>query len=178
MKLSKSPFNSPKGKWIKKGQCMPHGCDEILLLPLNTLVLKYSCFLCEYLQPIPVLFIYRNSCKNRSSYKFCHILCGGAVLTSWSVFPLPAVEYVWCVCVCVCVCVWGGGGGGGGGGDDNYNNNTIEQQRQMSWQQKTSPVTGEFPTRRPVTRSFDVFFHLCLNKRLSKQSWGWWFETP
>ena len=21
------------------------------------------------------------------------------------------------------------------------------------------------------------FFYLCLNKRLSKQSWGWWFET-
>ena len=28
---------------------------------------------------------------------------------------------------------------------------------------------GEFPTQRPVTRSFDVFFHLRLNKRLSKQ---------
>ena len=41
-----------------------------------------------------------------------------------------------------------------------------------------SPVPGEFPTQRPVTRSFDVFFDLCLNKRLSKQSWGWWFETP
>ena len=40
-----------------------------------------------------------------------------------------------------------------------------------------SPVHGEFPTQRPVTRSFDVFFDLCLNKRLSKQSWGWWFET-
>ena len=40
-----------------------------------------------------------------------------------------------------------------------------------------SPVTGEFPTQRPVTRSFDVFFHLRLNKQLSKQSWGWWFET-
>ena len=40
------------------------------------------------------------------------------------------------------------------------------------------PVTGEFPAQRPVTRSFDVFFHLCLNKRLSKQSWGWWLETP
>ena len=40
------------------------------------------------------------------------------------------------------------------------------------------PVIGEFPTQRPVTRSFDVFFHLCLNKRLSKQSWGWWFKTP
>ena len=38
-----------------------------------------------------------------------------------------------------------------------------------------SPVTGEFPTQRPVTRSFDVFFDLRLNKRLSKQSWGWWF---
>ena len=34
---------------------------------------------------------------------------------------------------------------------------------------------GEFPTQSPVTRSFDVFFDLCLNKRLSKQS-GWWFE--
>ena len=41
-----------------------------------------------------------------------------------------------------------------------------------------SPVPGEFPTQRPVTRSFDVFFDLHLNKRLSKQSWGWWFETP
>ena len=40
-----------------------------------------------------------------------------------------------------------------------------------------SPVPGEFPAQRPVTRSFDVFFDLRLNKRLSKQSWGWWFET-
>ena len=40
------------------------------------------------------------------------------------------------------------------------------------------PVTGEFLTQRPVTRSFDVFFDLRLNKQLSKQSWGWWFETP
>ena len=34
-----------------------------------------------------------------------------------------------------------------------------------------SPVTGEFPSQRPATRSFDVFFDLHLNKRLSKQSW-------
>ena len=40
------------------------------------------------------------------------------------------------------------------------------------------PVTGEFPAQTPVTRRFDVFFDLCLNKRLSKQWWGWWFETP
>ena len=33
-----------------------------------------------------------------------------------------------------------------------------------------SPVTGEFPSQKPVTRSFDVFFDLRLNKRLSKQS--------
>ena len=38
----------------------------------------------------------------------------------------------------------------------------------------TSP--SEFPAHRPVTQSFDVFFDLRLNKRLSKQSWGWWFE--
>ena len=40
------------------------------------------------------------------------------------------------------------------------------------------PVTGEFPAPRPVTRSFDVFFDLCLNKLFSKQSWGRRFETP
>ena len=40
-----------------------------------------------------------------------------------------------------------------------------------------SPVPGEFPTQRPVTRSFGVFFDLRLNKQLSKPSWGWWFET-
>ena len=40
-----------------------------------------------------------------------------------------------------------------------------------------SPVTGEFPVQRPVTGSFGVFFDLSLNKRLSKYSWGWWFET-
>ena len=40
-----------------------------------------------------------------------------------------------------------------------------------------SPVTGEFRAQRPVTRSFDVFFDLRLNKRLSKQSRSWWFET-
>ena len=39
-----------------------------------------------------------------------------------------------------------------------------------------SPVPGEFPAQRPVTRSFDVFFDLHPNKRLSKQLWGW-FET-
>ena len=42
---------------------------------------------------------------------------------------------------------------------------------------ENSPVLGEFPTQRPVTWSFDVFFDLRLNKRLSKQAWGCWFET-
>ena len=37
---------------------------------------------------------------------------------------------------------------------------------------------GEFPAQKPVTRSFDLFFDLRLNKRLSKQPWGWCFETP
>ena len=40
-----------------------------------------------------------------------------------------------------------------------------------------SPVSGEFPAQRPVTRSFYVFFDLRPNKRLNKQLWGWWFET-
>ena len=41
-----------------------------------------------------------------------------------------------------------------------------------------SSVTDEFPTQRPVRRNFDVFFDLSRNKRMSKQSWSWWFETP
>ena len=48
----------------------------------------------------------------------------------------------------------------------------------------TGPLCGEFtgpwwiPAQRPVTRSFGVFFDLPPNKRLSKQWWCWWFETP
>ena len=38
--------------------------------------------------------------------------------------------------------------------------------------------TGRFPSQRPVMWSFDVFFDLRLNKRLSKQSRHRWFETP
>ena len=41
-----------------------------------------------------------------------------------------------------------------------------------------SPVTGEFPSQRPVTRSFDIFFDLRLSKPLSKQSRRRRFATP
>ena len=46
----------------------------------------------------------------------------------------------------------------------------------------TGHLCGEFcprliPAQRSVTWSFDVFFDLRLNKRLGKQSWGWYFET-
>ena len=34
-----------------------------------------------------------------------------------------------------------------------------------------SPLKGQW-------RGFDVFFDLRLNKRLSKQWWGWWFKAP
>ena len=48
----------------------------------------------------------------------------------------------------------------------------------------TRPLCGEFTGHRwiPLTKAsnteLDVFFDLRLNKRLSKQSWGWWFEVP
>ena len=41
-----------------------------------------------------------------------------------------------------------------------------------------TPVTGGFPSQRPVTRSFDVFFDLSRNKRLSQQLRRPRFETP
>ena len=46
----------------------------------------------------------------------------------------------------------------------------------------TGHLCGDFtghrwiPAQRPVTQGIAVFFD--LNARLSKQSWGWWFETP
>ena len=42
---------------------------------------------------------------------------------------------------------------------------------------RNSPVTDDFPSQRPVTRSFDVFFDLRPNKRSGKQSRRRWFET-
>ena len=41
-----------------------------------------------------------------------------------------------------------------------------------------SPVNGEFSAQRPVTRSFEDSFDLCLNQYLSKQWIHRWFETP
>ena len=47
----------------------------------------------------------------------------------------------------------------------------------------TGPLCGEFtghgevPAQRPVRRSFDIFFDLRPNLRLSKKLGGWWFET-
>ena len=58
---------------------------------------------------------------------------------------------------------------------------SIMWQFMMAWSNANIfRVTGplcEFPTQGPVTRSFDVFFDLPLNKQLSKQSWVWWFAT-
>ena len=44
--------------------------------------------------------------------------------------------------------------------------------------ERNPPVIGGFPPQRPVTLSFDVFFDLRLNKRLSKRSRRCWFEAP
>ena len=49
--------------------------------------------------------------------------------------------------------------------------------RYWTFYEGNPPVTGGFPSQRPVARSFDVFFDLRLNKRLSKQSRRLWFET-
>ena len=48
----------------------------------------------------------------------------------------------------------------------------------------TGHLCGKFTGHRWILRtktsdaSFYVFFNLHLNKQLSKQWWGWWFETP
>ena len=45
----------------------------------------------------------------------------------------------------------------------------------LLYEEFTGP--GEFTSQRPMMRSFDVFFDLCLNKQLSIQSRPWWFQT-
>ena len=48
----------------------------------------------------------------------------------------------------------------------------------------TGHLCGEFAGHQwiPCTKASDAelwcFCLICLNKRLSKQSWGWWLETP
>ena len=75
--------------------------------------------------------------------------------------------------------------------DDWWSFNWHQTMKQSSWRRHqmqtfsvllafcagNSPVTGEFPTQRPVTRSFDIFFDLHLNQQLGKQWRLRWFET-
>ena len=44
--------------------------------------------------------------------------------------------------------------------------------------ERNPPVTGGFPSQRPVKRSLIIFFDVRLNKRLSKQPRRRWFEPP
>ena len=51
----------------------------------------------------------------------------------------------------------------------------------MKWKHfvLTGPLCRELiPFKKANDAAFDVFFDLCLNKWLSKQSTGRWFETP
>ena len=41
----------------------------------------------------------------------------------------------------------------------------------------SAPITGGFPSQRPVKRSFGVFFDLHFNKRLNKPSRHRWFDV-
>ena len=56
--------------------------------------------------------------------------------------------------------------------EKNYHDDVIKWKYfPLNW-----PFVRELPSQRPVTRSSGVSFDLRLNKRLRKQSWGWWFE--
>ena len=58
-----------------------------------------------------------------------------------------------------------------------YNYDVIKWKHYPLYWPFVRESTGGFPSHRPVTRSFEVFFHLRLKKRLSKQSRRPWFET-
>ena len=59
-----------------------------------------------------------------------------------------------------------------------YSCNTWWRHQMETFSVLLAICAGNSPgTQRPVTRTLDIFFDLRLNKRLSKQSWGWWFNT-
>ena len=55
------------------------------------------------------------------------------------------------------------------------NGNTF---RLIALCEENPPVTGGFPSQRPVAGSFDVFFDLSVNELLIKHTRRRWFETP
>ena len=84
---------------------------------------------------------------------------------SWWRHEMETLSALFCV---IRICCWANSRVTG----DLSHCNTV-----MNTMQNRSPVPGEFPAQRPVTRNFDVFFDLRLIKQLSKQSRGWSFET-
>ena len=54
------------------------------------------------------------------------------------------------------------------------NGNVSRVTGRLPFSEGNSPITGELPSQRPVTRSFGIFLDL---KRLSKPSRRRWFET-
>ena len=133
-------------------------------------------FLCYMQQHVCNIMFYRNACNKKLSYlswkysisisiNLANITCPtDSDTTGVKNMELPCLNNLW--------------------------NNQIAHQSIPWWRHQmetfsallalcagNSPVPGEFRAQRPVTRRFDVSFDLRLNKRLSKQSWGWWFET-
>ena len=53
-----------------------------------------------------------------------------------------------------------------------YDSTTITCPKYVNWSPVNSPHRGQW------RGAVDVFFGLRRNKRMSKQSWGWWCETP
>ena len=94
----------------------------------------------------------------RSQVSFSPILDAHA----WDGFRARMMVEVVCLCVhmSVCACTW-------------WRHQTETFSALQGLYAGNSVVTGEFPAQRPVTQSFDIFFELRLNKRLSKQSWGY-----
>ena len=58
-----------------------------------------------------------------------------------------------------------------------YNEFTTWWRHQMEAFSALLAICAGNSTQRPVTWSFDIYCDLRLNKRLCKQSRGWWFET-
>ena len=101
------------------------------------------------------VFLYDKCCRQQYSRSAIDVQCGIIMQTtgkSWDLFHKGMSTYMM-----------------------TSSNGNIFRVTGHLWGEFTG--SGEFPTQRPVAGSFDAFFDLRLNKRLSKQSWGWWLET-
>ena len=97
---------------------------------------------------------------------------GAVMTTSWTCFLMPAGVLLLIVLGHQQAQWWPQAGHVSFVSLDNNNFPRLDHMTSFPWWRHQMETFSAL-----LAKCFDVFFDLCLNKRLRKQSWGWWFQT-